>query len=74
MERRREHEREEREREEFRRLVEAFEWLEDHCWILSTEERANAAALVLKARQVAELDRRRLRLVYDRNRIEPQQV
>jgi hypothetical protein len=26
-------EREEREREEWRRLVEAFEWLEDHCWV-----------------------------------------
>ncbi|MFZ2077858.1 MAG: hypothetical protein WAV38_14635 [Xanthobacteraceae bacterium] len=34
--------REEREREEWRRLVEAFEWLEDHCWVLPKEERAKA--------------------------------
>jgi len=26
-------------REEWRRLVEDFEWLEDHCWILPPEER-----------------------------------
>jgi hypothetical protein len=26
-------------REEWRRLVEDFEWLEDHCWVLPPEER-----------------------------------
>ena len=30
--------RREREREEWRRLVEAFEWLEDHCWVLPERE------------------------------------
>ena len=38
----REREREEREREKWRRLVEAFEWLEDHCWVLPPEEQAKA--------------------------------
>ena len=98
---------EERKREEWRRLVEAFEWLEDHCWVLPEKERAPKPSklrapepskltdkqmrqaiqlgtklaeeealymLAMKAKQVAELDRQRPRLVWDRDQIEPRQV
>ena len=49
---------EERKREEWRRLAE-----EEGLYMLA-----------MKAKQVAELDRRRPRLVYDRDRIAPRQV
>jgi hypothetical protein len=29
-------------REKWRRLVEDFEWLEDHCWVLPPEARGDA--------------------------------
>jgi hypothetical protein len=29
-------------REKWRRLVERFEWLEEHCWVLPPEERWDA--------------------------------
>jgi hypothetical protein len=34
--------------EEWRRLVEAFEWLEDHCWVLPPEERGHGKDVTIE--------------------------
>ena len=51
--------------EEWRRLVEAFEWLEDHCWVLPPEERWNPMIAPPKRDNPKLSDEDRLRLAID---------
>src|SRR6516165_5810281 len=51
--------------EEWRRLVEAFEWLEDHCWVLPPEERWNPMIAPPKRDNPKLSDEERLRLAID---------